>query len=277
MDPVNYWPMAREYSVWNATIVALQFWTADLEAHILSSTIEQVYNAFFYSTHTCMLHQQSDEVLVGCFVTTPNATFESKLTLEDEGYNSGSKNFNIPTPIRRTSKIHHISSVEHASFDPDPLMPHSTAIRESNCKPVCRHLTFSSSKEDDDDALMDKIPSPNSTLAVQYHIDASQQSASKCILNIYVTLEAEKEDMEEDFQTVPLNDEHWDMEEIPDRPLCIHKHALSHELCLYPCPYVNYQTSPYYGRLDLSNISEFEDIMTRSSNEDIPPLEEIRY
>ena len=96
MDPVNYWLMAREYSVWNATIAALQFWTADLKAHILSSTIEQVYNAFFYSTSTYMLCQQSDEVLFSHFVTTLNAALESKLALEDEGYSSGSKNFNIP-------------------------------------------------------------------------------------------------------------------------------------------------------------------------------------
>ena len=72
MDPVNYWLMAREYSIWNAAIAALQFWTADLEAHILSSTIEQVYNAFFYSTSTYMLCQQSDEVLFGHFVTSLN-------------------------------------------------------------------------------------------------------------------------------------------------------------------------------------------------------------
>ena len=102
MDPVNYRPMAREYSIGNTAITALQFWTADLKANVLSSAIEQVYNAFFYSTSTYMLCQQSDEVLVGCFVTTLNATFESKLTLEGEGYESGSKNFNIPTPLRRT-------------------------------------------------------------------------------------------------------------------------------------------------------------------------------
>ena len=100
MDPANYWPMAREYSIWNASIAALQFWTADLEAHILSSTIEQVNNAFFYSPSTYMLCQQSDEVLFGHFVTTLNAAFESKLTLEDKGYDSGSKNFNVPTPLR---------------------------------------------------------------------------------------------------------------------------------------------------------------------------------
>ena len=91
MDPVNYWLMAREYLVWNAAEAALQFWTADDETHILSSVIEQVYNTFFYSTSTNMLCQQSDEVLFGHFVTTPNAAFESKLTHEDEGYDSGSK------------------------------------------------------------------------------------------------------------------------------------------------------------------------------------------
>ena len=64
MDPVDYWLMAREYSVWNTTIAALQFWTADLEAHVLSSAIGQVYNAFFYSTSTYLLCQQSDEILI---------------------------------------------------------------------------------------------------------------------------------------------------------------------------------------------------------------------
>ena len=67
------------------------------------------------------------------------------------------------------------------------------------------------------------------------------------------------------------------MEEIPDRTSCIHKHALPHGLCPYLCPYVNYQTSAYYDLLDLSDISEFEDIMTTSSDEDIPPLEDIGY
>ena len=77
MDPIDYWPMAREYSVWNAAVVALQFWTAELEVQILSSAIEQVYNAFFYSTSMHLLCHQSDEILFGHFVTTLNATYES--------------------------------------------------------------------------------------------------------------------------------------------------------------------------------------------------------
>ena len=48
----RYWPMAREYSIWNASVAALQFWTANLEAHVLSSTIEQVYNAFLLNIYT---------------------------------------------------------------------------------------------------------------------------------------------------------------------------------------------------------------------------------
>ena len=73
MNDTDYWPMAREYSLWNAAVSALQFW------------------------------QQSDEVLFTHFVTTLNAAFESKLALEDEGYENGSENVNIPTSLRRTS------------------------------------------------------------------------------------------------------------------------------------------------------------------------------
>ena len=174
MNPVDYWPMAREYSIWNATIAALQFGTADLEAHMLSSAIEQVYNAFFYSTSMHLLCQQSDEILFDCFMTTLNATFESNLALKDKGYDSCSKNFNIPTPLRRTSKIYHVSSVESVSFDPNPVTPHATVTKESHCRLVCRCLTFSSSEEDDDDTPTDEIPSPNSTPPVQYHTYAFQ-------------------------------------------------------------------------------------------------------
>ena len=268
--------MAREYSVWNTTVAALQFWTADLEAHGLSTAIEQVYNAFFYSTSMHLLCQQSDEILFSHFMTILNAAYESKLALEDKGYESGSENLNILTPLRRTSKIHHVSSVENASFDPDPVTPCSTGTRESHHRPVCRCLTYSSSV-DDDDTPSDQIPSPNRTLPVQYHTDTLQQPSSKYTFNAYVTLEAEVEEEEEDFQTVPLNDEHWDMEEIPDRHLCIHEHSLPHRLCPYLCPYLEYQASSYYDTLDLSDISEFEDQMTTSSNEDIPALDDIGY
>ena len=266
MNTTDYWPMAREYSIWNTAVAALQFWIADLEVYVLSSAIEQVYNAFFYSASTHLLHQQSDEILFRCFVTTLNTAFESKLALEDKGYESSSENFNIPTPLRRTSKIHHVSSVKNASFDPDPV----TLCRQSHHRPVHRCLTYSSS-EDDDGTPTDETLSPDSTPQVQYHIDALQQPSSKYTLNAYINLE------EEDFPTVPLDDDHWNMEEIPDRHLCIHEHSIPHELCPYLCPYLDYTTSSYYNTLDLSDISEFEDLMTTSSDENIPALDEVGY
>ena len=81
----------------------------------------------------------------------------------------------------------------------------------------------------------------------------------------------------EDFPTVSLDDEHWNMEEIPDRHLCTHENSLPHGLCPYPCPYSDYMNALYYDTLDLSDISEFEDLMTTSSNEDIPALDEVGY
>ena len=135
MNTADYWPMARKYSVWNAAVEALQCWTADLKVHVLSSVIEQVYNAFFYSTSTHLLCQQSDEILFSCFITTLNTTFESKLALEDKGYECSSENFNITTPLRQTFKVHHISSIENASFDPDPVTLCSTGTRQSQCRP----------------------------------------------------------------------------------------------------------------------------------------------
>ena len=131
MDVTDYWPMAREYSIWNTIVAALQFWTADLKAHVLNSAIEQVYNAFFYTSSTHLLCQQLEEVLFGHFMTTFNAAFESKLTLEDEGYESGSENFNIPTLLRHIPKIHHVSSDDNISFV--PTTPLSMGTSHSCC------------------------------------------------------------------------------------------------------------------------------------------------
>ena len=179
----------------------------------------------------------------------------------------------IPTPLRRTFKIHHISSVRNASiFDPDPVTPCSTGTSQLHHKPVCRCLTFSFSK--DEDTCKGEIPLPASTALLQNHIDTLQHPSFKCTLNRYVNLHEEEEE-EEDFPTVSLDDDHWNVEEIPDRHLCIYKHSLLYGLCPYPYPYLDYTSSSYYDTLDFSDISEFDDLMPTSSNEDIPVLDEV--
>ena len=192
MDLIDYWLMAREYSIWNATIVSLQFWTADLNLINLDTTTEEVYSAFFCTTSTYTLYQQTDKILFSCFVTTLNAAFEWKLALEDEGYESSSENFNIPTPLRKMLKIHHVSSIENASFNPNLVTPCSTF--QSHLRPVCRWLTYSSS--DDSDTSEDIQRAPRATSDAQVYLE---------------------EDEEEDFQTVPLDDEHWTTKEVPGR------------------------------------------------------------
>ena len=41
----------REYSVWNAAVAALQFWTADLDTHILGSAITK------FLMHSAIQHE----------------------------------------------------------------------------------------------------------------------------------------------------------------------------------------------------------------------------
>ena len=146
MNVTDYWPMAREYLIWNAIVATLQFWTADLKADVLSNAIEQVYNAFFYTTSIHLLCQQSEEVLFSCFMTTLNAAFENKFTLKDEWYESGSEYFNIPTPLRHTSRILHVSS-DDISFNPTTLC--STSTSQSHHKPVWCQLSFSTSHDEE--------------------------------------------------------------------------------------------------------------------------------
>ena len=94
MDATDYWPMVREYSIWNATIASLQFWTAHLDPVALDRATEQVYT-----------------------------TFSTQLSLADDRYESGSDTVNLPTPLRKTPRIHLVSSMEHASFNPAPVTP----------------------------------------------------------------------------------------------------------------------------------------------------------
>ena len=186
---------------------------------------------------------------------TLNAAFDQWLGLVDEGYQSSSDNINLPNPLRKTLRIHHVSSIKHASFYPDPVTLQNTL--QVPPRPVHRWLSFSSSDDDNTPGITPSTPGAT---------PASTQ----------VNLEDDKAE-EEDFQMVPLNDDHWASKEIPDRTLYIHEHGFPHGLCPYPCPYANYQTPSYIDSLDLSDISDFEDIMVTSSDEDIPALEDTPY
>ena len=94
------------------------------------------------------------------------------------GYESGS-NEDVPTPLHKMPHIHHVSSLEHASFNPI----HSTPHRPVTCNP-----THSPAR------------------SVQHHLSFNDDSMDTSTSSS--TTSPESSDMEEeDFQTVPLDDE----------------------------------------------------------------------
>ena len=88
----------------------------------------------------------------------------------------------------------------------------------------------------------------------------------------------EESSEDEDFQTVPLDDEHWTTEIIPERTFCIHYKWLPNNVCSYPCLYGSNNTVSYIDSLDLSDVSDIEDhFLTTSDEEELPGLEEVPY
>ena len=224
--------------------------TEDLDPVTLSIATEHIYTTFFWTSTSHILCQQSEETLFGHFVIALNAAFTQQLSLADEGYESSSDTIDLPTPLWKTC-IHHISSLEHGSFNPVNTTPCSTvtitpcSTPQTPTRPVHQCLSFSS----------DTDHTPDSTSACS---DSSDEE-------------------EEDFQMVPLDDKHWTSEEVPERTFCIHEHGLPHNLCQYPCPYGSNDTVSYMDSLDLSDILDYEDYMVTSSDEELLGMEEVPY
>ena len=145
MDATDYWLMVREYSIWNAARASLQFWTVDLDPVTLGRATEQVCTTFFYSSWSHTFHQQSDKILFGCLVISLNAAFDQQLSLADEGCESSSDTIDLPTSLRKTPRIHHVSSMEHASFNSEPVTPQN--MPQTPPRPVYRWLFFSSTDD----------------------------------------------------------------------------------------------------------------------------------
>ena len=157
MDTSQYWPFAHEYSIWNATVTALQFWMVDLKPHILSNAIDWVYTAFFYSDFTQQMQNLPDETLFSHFVTTLNNASETDLAWEDEGYKSGSESFNILTSLSRAPRVYHVSTMEDLPFDPANFgWLQTTSVQHEENSPwryrhhsfTCCHLVFTSSDDE---------------------------------------------------------------------------------------------------------------------------------
>ena len=95
--------------------------------------------------------------------------------------------------------------------------------------------------------------------------------------------DATNEEEEEDFPTAPLNDNVWLEEPVPARHLCIHEQSEPNFLCSYPCPYTldlpplapEDTPASYHEMMDLNDISDFQDVMTITSDEVILDLDDV--
>ena len=250
METADYWPMAWEYSIWNATIASLQFWTEDLNPVTLGIASEHVYTTFFYTYTSQTLCQQSNKTLFGCFIIALNAALTQQLLLADEGYESGSDTIDLPTPLWKTPCIHHVSSMKHASFNPVTTTPHSTVT-------ITPHSTT-------------QTPPRPVRICLSFSSDNNQASDSTPVCS-------DSSNEEEDFQMFPLDDKQWNSKETHERTFCIQEHGLPHNLCQYTCPYGSNNTLSYMDSLDLSDISDYEDYMVTSSDEEMPGMEEVPY
>ena len=101
METAEYWPMTREYGIWNAAIASLQFWAEDLDLITLGIASECVYTTFFWTPTSHTLRQLPEDVLFRHFVVALNAAFTQQLSLADEGYESGSNTADLPTPYKK--------------------------------------------------------------------------------------------------------------------------------------------------------------------------------
>ena len=162
----------------------------------------------------------------------------------------------------------------------DPVTPLTTAHpahspqRLNSHNPACCQLTFGSSDEEN--------PSTDSS---PLHGRAEQSSSVQQHMLYHCTDHSFQDatNEEEDFPTAPLDDDIWLEEPVPVRHLCIHEQSQPHHQCSYHCPYSldllqvtrEDAQAPYYKMMDLSNISDFQDVMTTTSDEDILALEDI--
>ena len=199
----------------------------------------------------------AEETLFGCYVTTLNNAFEIEMVPEDKGFEIGSESFNIPTPHSRALRIYHVSTMEDLSFTP-------ANFSQSLTTPECHHLCLYST------------PTLN-TEQLSMFFDG-------------VAWDDDITSSEGNFPTAPLDDEVWPEDPILDRQLCICKAPQEQNCqCSYPCPYSTTtfkmdlpQSTPQdaavlnYELMDFNDISsDLPDIMTTTSDDDIPDLMDI--
>ena len=211
-------------------------------------------------------------------MTTLNDAFEGDLSQEDEGYESGSESLNIPTPLRRAAQLYHISTSKYISFDPTTAAQHPehTSRRLRSCSSVWHHFTFSSSNEES--------PTPDSSTL---HRRAEPPSLAQHHMDYQHTPTPDTDNSSRMLQMKKIFPQlHWmvtfGLKIQFQRDICVFMNSHSHishvsipvhtSLTCYPPLQKMLQ---YHDAMDLSDISDFQDVMMTTSDEEIPDLDDV--
>ena len=86
----------------------------------------------------------------------------------------------------------------------------------------------------------------------------------------------DKDDTEEHFPTLSLDDDVWMEEPVPERHLSIHENS-QHDPCPYPCLYslIHFTPEDAPKYIDLKDIFKFPDVIVSASDDDVCSLEDI--
>ena len=196
MNATDYWPLARGYSVWDATVATYSFGQLILNLNSSVAPLNESTLLLLYYLHALLCNQP--EVLFDNFVTTLNATFERTLSRRCRIWEWQQK-FQYIHSLRWTSRDHHVSSNENISFNPST--PHTTVTSQLNHKPVCHWLSFSSDDNKDSSAV--HSPSHNSHPLPQNPMGFAQQPLTKFIYTYVMTSKKKKKKIS--------NQLHWTM------------------------------------------------------------------
>ena len=81
MDTAEYWLMAQEYGIWNATIESLQFWAEDLDPVTLGVASECVYTHFFWTSTSHYPASVTQRSFIGTFHPCTEFSFPPAVVL----------------------------------------------------------------------------------------------------------------------------------------------------------------------------------------------------
>ena len=207
-----------------------------------------------------------EETLYGHFVTTLNNAFKTKLAQQDEGYERGSKSFNISTPLSRAPRDYYVSTMKELSFNPTNVGQSTTSPEhnEEHSPWGYRHFSFThcqlvfSSSDNESPVRSSRCycqhPSINARSPVHRRARLSLPEHQNQCHHCSPTPNTEQlspdfdnlawdngtTPSEEDFPAAPLDDLVWSEDPVLDRYLCIQKtpHELNHQ-CSCPCLYRN--------------------------------------